>query len=196
MNRKMSYAIAVVFLILTACSHNIEKFQNNNYIPPTIKNQPKMYYPVMAQENSYYGVTKVVVMISKEGRVTRTVVIKSSGHQILDKAVIDYCAGLTFNPAIRDGEPVESRIIWEVNFNFLDQKWNTRDYLLTIDALYIREGLASHDEKFKIESDILKRHSDFIKQMNDAINFNNVVEKVIRPQLLNQWKKDWDTWPL
>jgi len=198
MKRKKSYAIIVLMLILTACGHNVERSLNENYTPPSVKEQPKMFYPVVAQENSFSGITKVVVIINKDGTVNRTVVIKSSGHDVLDKAVIEYCKELVFNPALKDGQPVESRIVWEVNFNFLDQKWNdyTYNYLQSVDELFSRVKLARNDERLKIEKEILDEHTAFIEKMNDAINFNKIMEKVILPELAEQWKKDWNSWPL
>ena len=196
MKKMIGYSIFVMFLILTACSHKIEVAERENYTPPSIKYQPKMYYPVEAQENSFYGNTKVVVMISKEGVVDRTVVIKSSGHEILDKTVTDYCKGLKFNPAYLNGSPIDSRVIWQVNFNFLDQKKNAADYIKTVQELYVRAKFAFPQDKQKIEREILEKHANFIKTMNDAINFNVVLEQILRPELALQWKQVWDSWPL
>jgi TonB family protein len=197
MSKKLNYAILVMMLISVGCvQSNLIKNQDENYISPSIKQQPQFFYPKIAQENYYYGLTKVVVMISKTGKVDRTVVIKSSGHTTLDEAAIEYCKGLIFTPATKDGVPVESRIVWDVKYNFMDQNWNTNDYWKLVQALYDKTKIVNKDDRLKIEKEILEKHSEFISRMNDAINFNNIVEKVISPKLSEEWKNNWNTWPL
>ena len=196
MKKMMSYSIFVLAIFLTACGHKIENAEKENYTPPAIIYQPKMYYPVEAQENSFSGKTKVVVMVSKKGVVDRAVVIKSSGHEILDKTVMDYCRGLKFNPAYLNGAPIDSRVIWEVNFNFLDQKKNVTSYINAVQKLYLKAKFAFPGNKPKFEREILDEHTAFIKRMNDAINFNIVLEQVIKPELAGQWKQLWNSWPL
>jgi TonB family protein len=196
MKRSMNFAIFVLMLIFTACIQNVVKEQDENYIPPLVKTQPKIFYPVIAQENSYSGLAKVVVMISKTGTVDRTVVVKSSGYDILDKTAMEYCKELVFFPATKNGEPVDSRVIWEVNYNFMNQRWNSIDYLRSIEKLYNQAVLTVHNDRIDVERNILEKHSEFIKKMTDAINFNSVVEKIISPELKNEWKNNWNSWPL
>ena len=191
------YAIAMlVSILVAACTQEVVKNQTENYTPPVLKEQPKFFYPTLAQEQFVFGKTKVVLKISREGNVYGVVVTKSAGNEILDRAVVDYCKTLSFKAATKDGDPIESRYVWEFNFDFADQKYNIRRYLEQINDLVELANRAVSNERTAILQDILKVHNEFIESTDDALNFNGVVEKIISRDLAAEWKKDWDSYPL
>jgi TonB family protein len=196
MKKILLYSAYVFIVIITGCSQRILRDQDENYIPPSVKTQPKHFYPVTAQEKSYSGVAEVVLMISNKGKVEQVKVVKSTGYELLDKAASEYCMEIIFNPAYKNGMPIPSRVIWSVNYNFADQKWNCISYVTSIGDLYFRTNYALRDEKKIIEQKVLEKHTEFINKMTDAINFNEVIGKVIQPELLQEWKDEWNSWPL
>ena len=104
MKTKLNFMYILLMLVGLACSHNIEK--QENFIPPTVKNAPRLIYPRIAQENLYSGTAKIDILVNKTGTVNNVYIKKSSGYNVLDHSALDYCKNLTFNPAIRNGEPL------------------------------------------------------------------------------------------
>jgi hypothetical protein len=123
-------------------------------------------------------------------------VIKSTGYDILDKASKEYCSTLTFKPAKQDGLPVDSHIIWEMKYNLSNQSWSTETYLKDVAKLFVDEITSNKNEKKKIREEILNLHNEFVKTMNDRMNYNIIIGQVISPAISMEWQKDWDSWPL
>lgn len=197
MKKYSSLLGVILLLIIYACSSNIEKYPGQNFIMPTVKLQPRLLYPKVAQENGYTGNTKVIIAVTKEGLVDSVFVFRSSGYELLDEAAKEYCNQLLFNPATRNGNPVSSKIAWEIKFNIADVNIDANSYLFDIQRLYrnISSTTNIQERKF-LESEILKKHNEFITNMKDALGFNVVLEKVLLPEVANEWKNKWDSWPL
>jgi TonB family protein len=187
--------IILVMLFGWGCSQHLEK-QDGNYTPPVVKNQPRLIYPKIAQENFYSGNSKVILLISKSGEVDKVYVAKTSGYNELDDAALNYCKSLTFTPATRNGKPVDTRIEWEIKFNFTDRNLEARDYLREFYLLLGRLHYSNSDERISIEREILQKHNEFIQNMKDGLNFNIIMEQVISPSLRKEWEEDWDAFPL
>lgn len=192
---KRGTIIALLIVFTWGCSH-IESTRDPNYIPPTVKTQPRLMYPKIAQENSYSGKTKLVIYVNDKGVVDRVVTLNSSGHKILDEAALNYCKQLTFKPAELNSEPVKSRVEWEVKFNISQQNLDPLVYLQNIQSLYNKLSSNKNIDRQDILNQILAEHKEFIQNMGDVVNFNTVVGKVISSDLASQWKSDWDSWPV
>ena len=195
MKTLLSKIIILLVMFGWGCSQHIEK-QEQNYTPPVAKNQPRLIYPKIAQENFYSGNSKVILLISKTGTVDKVYVAKTSGYDVLDNAAMDYCRSLIFNPAIRNREPVEARIEWEIKFNFTDRNMEARNYLREYYILLGKLNYSSSDERILIEREILQKHNEFIQNMKDGLNFNIIMAQVVSPALIEEWEKDWDAFPL
>jgi len=196
MKRNSTLSLFLLLLFTFACGHNVEKVDQQNFIPASLKNQPRIIYPKDAQESSYSGITRMILSISNVGTVEKVFLEKSSGYEILDKAAIDYCKNLVFIPAKLENKTVYSRLRWEIKFNISGQGLSTNRYINEIKDLYISLIQSASKEKNRIEREILMKHNDFVNNMTDALNFNTASEQVILPEISEEWKKDWNKWPL
>jgi TonB family protein len=194
MKKNIILTLAIIIFSGFGCSHYIE--QNQTFEPPSLKNQPRLFYPKIAQQQSLMGKTKVIIYISKTGEVENARVLKSSGFSVLDTAAVNYCKTFTFYPAKRNGKEVNSNLEMNIKFNLADQDYNPNEYVQSINDLYSKLEGAKGNEKNEIEKEILNGHSEFLKKMKDALNFNIYVEKVISTKLAVEWKNSWDSWPL
>jgi len=189
--------VGMLILFVTAACSSVDQFTGQSYTPPSVKIQPRLLYPKYAQENGYTGVAKVIVSISKEGEVEKVQVYKTSGYDILDKAAEDYCKQLVFNPAVRSGNNVSAKITWQIDFNISDYNMDASSYMFHIQKLYGSYARTSDiAEKKQLENEILKRHNQFVMDMKDALSFNYILGKVVLPEIYNEWKNQWDSWPL
>jgi TonB family protein len=183
-------------LFTIACAHNIERIEEQNYVPAVLKSQPRIIYPMDAQEKSFSGSARMIISISDVGTVGKVFLEKSSGYEILDNAAIEYCKNLVFVPAKVNDKPVYSRLRWEFKFNISGLDESAKKYIYEIKNLYNALGHSSSSERKIIEQEILMKHNNFVEKMTDALNFNSTSEQVILPEISAEWKKDWNNWPL
>ena len=191
-----NFAAALFMLFILGCGHNVQKSEGQSFVPPTVKVQPRFFYPAVAQENSYSGESKIIITISTTGIVEKASIIKTSGYNVLDNAALDYCKSIIFNPALRDGNPVASKVEWDVKFNLAGQKIEPGDYLKKIKDLYKEAALANENKKNAIAGEILKCHNNYVQNMRDALNLNIVLKDVLTPALFENWKDYWNLGPL
>ena len=195
--KKYKTIIYLPFLLMFifGCS-KMEVNNNQDFTYPSQTNSPRLLFPKEAQINGYSGTSKIFIFITSEGKVQQAGIEESSGHEVLDKAAIEYCYKLEFTPATMDGKPVGSRIVQNFKFNFLDHDYSVMRYIADIKKLYNQEKYASFEGKKIVQNQILSRHKEFLKDMEDVMNFNIVLEKVIQPDLVSEWKDYWNSWPL
>ncbi len=196
MNRYINAMLAVSMLLLMSCGGRLEKNVEQDYTGPSLKYQPRVMYPRIAQAESTTGNSKVILLIGKDGKVENVDILESTGSGILDSAAVSYCKKLLFSPAQRNGEDVSSRMEWGIQFAIVDQNWDPYIYVRDVLDLYRMYDRAQPSNQLEIEDEILAKHNNFIENMRDALNFNVFVDAVISTQLANQWKEDWDSWPL
>ena len=201
MNKYLCITIVGLSFIFMSCAGNLEV--TRDFTPPTIKEQPRMLYPKSAQEKSYTGDSKVVIVISETGTVNKVDVVESSGFDVLDEAAVEYCKGLLFYPAQRYGKPVYSRMEMEIKFDLSEPVWSAKYYVYAVKDCYVRlvelnqfAGNNINVKRNEIENEILNWHNEFVQNMTDVVNFNFYVGQVISPELSAEWKNDWNTWPL
>ena len=196
------YIILILSFIFMSCGGNLN-LSRQDFTPPSLKSQPRLLYPKSAQENSYTGSAKVIMIISEVGIVEKANIAESSGSGILDSTAVRYCKSLLFNPALRNDKPVYSRMEMTVKFDLSGEAWDAKSYVEAVLDCYIRIGQLNlfitennNAKKNEVEDEILNLHNEFVKNMTDVINFNFCVEQVIKPGLATEWKNDWDKWPL
>lgn len=85
-------------------------------LPHVISYPKSLRYPAWAIRQGWEGTTVLALEILPNGKVGRTMVMKSAGKNILDKAALKAVAGWTFQPAMKNGEPVVSCIQVPVSF--------------------------------------------------------------------------------
>ena len=196
MKKYINILLIMFVMFFFSCAHNVDQSEYPNYTPPSVKYKPRLLYPVSAQENEYTGNTKVMIMISKEGTADKVELTRSSGFNVLDNAALIFCRNMLFNPAIRNGKPVNSKMEWEIKFNFYEQPWDVNKYVQEVQNMYREYSYSSNYIRNILLHKILTDHNEFIHNMKDGLNFNFYIEKVISSDLAAKWKKDWNAWPL
>ena len=78
------------------------------------RNPPK--YPPEEQRRGIQGTTVLVISIDASGGVLDVEVEKSSGNRNLDRAAVQAARRWSFNPEIRNGQKVASRVRVPVEF--------------------------------------------------------------------------------
>jgi|GEM_PF-1145765 len=196
MKRVIAPAVITIMLLLTACAHNFEISKDLNYTPPSIKSQPRLIYPIDAQERAYSGTIQVYLQITSDGFVNKVHLIKSTGYDLLDKTTINYCQHLVFTPALKNGVAVDSRIEWEIKYNLSNQNETSDSYVRDLESLYKQYSLSLQDEKNSIEKSILQKHMQFIANLSDGRSFNKAIKNVITSEISSEWEHVWNSWPL
>ncbi len=162
MKKYIGIILPVLFFILNSCGHEVQKASEDNFTPPALKVQPRLIYPKVAQENNYSGTSKLLLRITKEGTVDKVSIVKSSGYRVLDDAAMDYCKNLIFYPAQVNGRPIDSRIEWELKFQFTDQNWSVHNYITDIEYFYKRISQVKSNDRNNIQKEILIKHNQFV----------------------------------
>ncbi|MCW8849832.1 MAG: TonB family protein [Melioribacteraceae bacterium] len=91
---------------------------NEEVLKPTLISSLELAYPENAIKERIEGEVHVLLLVSKSGNVTNVKVKKSSGHEILDTATINYIKKLKFLPAEVNGKyhPVWTSMLVKYNF--------------------------------------------------------------------------------
>jgi TonB family protein len=191
-------SLLILLFVIAGCGHFSSNNQNQEYIPPEIKNQPRLLYPKIALDNVYTGNTVVIIHVSETGEVEKTEISKSSGYDCLDNAALEFCDNVVFYPASVNNKPVKSRISQEIKFSMNEDEGGSiaKDYVNRLSKLYAELPITNTFARREIQNKILNMHNEFILNMGDAYNFNMVLSKVLMPGIVNAWDKDWNSYPL
>jgi len=83
---------------------------------PRYKVNPYPRYPAIARRRGYEGVVILSVLVCADGSVSDVKIAESSGRGILDRAAIKSVEKWRFEPATRDGIPVDMEVDVPVRF--------------------------------------------------------------------------------
>jgi periplasmic protein TonB len=83
---------------------------------PAYATNPKPKYPRVARRRGYEGVVLLKVLVDQEGRVDDALVLKSSGHNVLDRSALKAVKNWVFKPGTIDGKPMEMWVQVPVRF--------------------------------------------------------------------------------
>lgn len=96
-------------LLLVGCS-------SSQLIQPVVKENIIPVYPYEAKKNGIEGIVEVIISVNESGDVTNTKVFKSSGHEILDEASLEYTKTLKFEPTSLAGMRTPVFIRWKIDY--------------------------------------------------------------------------------
>ena len=172
--KKLIYILLSTMILLSACSSS-KQMLNEDVTSPVLKKEPKLIYPLNAQEKNQYGTSTILFSITKDGVVSETQIHNSSGHKELDRAAENYCKGLFFTPAKQGGEAIASNMKWEVQFNLNDFrkgiKWKTKE----VNELYKDLATLNGKKKQAVQKEILQHHEDVIRNIKDVLKLNEYI---------------------
>lgn len=110
------------FLILIglACQPQVIH-QEARIVAPRILDRPVLHYPQTAKYLNQFGEVEILVLVNVSGKVLNARISKSSNHEILDQAALDYVKEVSFVPGkIND----KSVAMWmSMNIQFSQQKY-------------------------------------------------------------------------
>jgi protein TonB len=85
--------------------------------PPLFKApRPPLDYPNKARKRGYQGITLVLIRLDTAGSIETVVLVRSSGHKILDKAALKNVAKWQFHPVKHNGQLVKAQFEVPINF--------------------------------------------------------------------------------
>lgn len=90
-------------------SSTLEKIPGvDDELPPDFSNNAPPEYPLLAEQLRLEGEVLLRLRIGADGAVKEVSVLRSSGHDILDRAAVEAVRRWKGQPAMRRGKPVES----------------------------------------------------------------------------------------
>ncbi len=93
-----------------------EGYDDGASLPYLTSHAKSVEYPAWAVRQGWQGMTTLALEILPSGEVGRTMVMKSSGKNILDKAALKAVKSWKFQPAMKNGKGVVSCIQVPVSF--------------------------------------------------------------------------------
>ncbi|NOX18962.1 MAG: energy transducer TonB [Chlorobi bacterium] len=196
MKRTNNIAIFLALLLLWSCSANVNS-DSGEYSPPSIKSQPRLIFPISAQEKGIEGVAKALISVSDEGAVQNVRISESSGYNDLDAAALSYCKKLLFFPAKKGDINVPSFVKLKVIFDYQNNPENSDYYVRSVLSLYDRINSTTEAEKKRLlQKELFDKHVEFVRQMGGEIRFNYFAKQVIQEKSLPEWGDIWDSYPL
>lgn len=84
---------------------------------PRMIRQTKPAYPSDAKDDGVEGTVVMLITVGKNGKISQAKVVDSAGDRRLDRAAEQTVKKWEYEPALRDGVPVESTIRVRVQFN-------------------------------------------------------------------------------
>jgi protein TonB len=85
--------------------------------PPLFKKpRPPLDYPNRARKRGYQGITLVLISLDTAGSIETVVLVRSSGHKILDKAALKNVEKWQFHPVKHNGQLVKAQFEVPINF--------------------------------------------------------------------------------
>ncbi|MCP4566642.1 MAG: energy transducer TonB [FCB group bacterium] len=90
-------------------------------IKPEVISKVKPEYPAEAKKKGLEGVVTLAIMVDAKGKVTELKVKSSSGIEAMDKAAIKAGWATNYKPAIQEGQPVATWVVYDVKFALDDE---------------------------------------------------------------------------
>jgi TonB family protein len=84
--------------------------------PPKVLNWTDPPYPPEARKQGVEGTVKLRVTVSAQGTAQAVAIAQSSGNAALDEAAVMHLQRARFAPALHDGNPIDSTIVFRVKF--------------------------------------------------------------------------------
>lgn len=181
--------------MFSACTH-MQNSIDDTITAPILKEEPKLIYPLIAQQSNWSGTTVIIFKIDEEGKVDQTRVQSSSGYTSLDKAAEKYCKGLVFIPATQSGENISASMKWEVEFNLKDFGRKILAIVNDVKDLYYDIKSSTALEKPLLHKEILSHHNYMVKNIRDGIKLNEYMYAVILEELSREWNPVSEYYPL
>ena len=168
------------------------------FIVPTLTRNYTPDYPAEAMMDGLEGSVEMNLLVGEDGTVDKAVVVRSSGFSILDVAAIQFAKKLKYNPAQKQGKPIEVWVSRVMHYQLVDRSFVPREYMNTITALIGSVDESQGKERDRVLKTILDRYEGLAKYLAKYpnLNYNEYLQRIIRNDILEEWKALWKNWPL
>jgi len=190
----------IIVHIVTGC-HPPQNLPPGLVAPELLSGQSFFTYPPEAFKNNLEGTVELLVRVEVSGYVGETVVLESSGHNLLDEAALLMARTARFKPARRYGVVQEVWMRWPVSFKIMKGQESYIDMnAWKAKALALQEAAASDvpSQRLNAQQDLFTHYSSLVKMLdeNHAIFPNRVILEVVSPTVRNRWIIYRGVWPL
>ncbi len=103
------------------------RFIPTQFTPPTLQEKRKPYYPMQAQWEGLEGNVDMDLLVDKLGVVQKAIIKSSSGYKILDEAAIKFAKTLKYDPARRQGKPIDVWVSRIMQFQLIERNYVPAD---------------------------------------------------------------------
>lgn len=176
---------------------------SSNFIPthftlPTLQEDLEPDYPHEARKEGLEGSVEMNMLVNDEGDVKQTIVIKSSGYQVLDDAAVQFAKKLKYNPAKKQGKPIDVWVSRVMHYQLVERFFLPTEYIDEIQKLTRVVDISTGSDKNQILREILNCLEEFAECLyrKSDLNYNRYIEKIIQSDVYEQWKDFWNDWPL
>ena len=108
-------------------SQKPSRFIPTQFTPPTLQGKRKPHYPMQAQWRGLEGNVDMDLLVDKRGVVQKAIIKSSSGYEILDEAAIKFAKTLKYDPARRQGKPIDVWVSRIMQFQLIEKNYVPAD---------------------------------------------------------------------
>lgn len=179
-------------------SDTTEPFIPTDFTPPSLQTDVEPDYPREARKKGYEGSVEMNLLVGVNGEVREARVVTSSGHDILDETALQLARKLRYNPARREGEPIEIWVSREMHFELVDKSYLPEEYVQKAKNLSIVAALSRGRAKTNVLTQLLQCHEDFAQFLTKKteLDYNCFVKKIVKPELYDKWDAFRNDYPL
>ena len=175
-----------------------ERFTPTQFTPPSLQQDIQPDYPLIAMRDGLEGSVEMNLLVDKNGDVKKAVVNRSSGYEILDIAAKEFAKKLQYDPARKEGKPIEVWVSRTMHFQLVDKAFLPSAYINKIKSLSELAVRSSDKIKYQALRHILECHEELSEYLGQKphLNYNRYIRLFIDPKIYQEWQELWEDWPL
>lgn len=175
-----------------------ETFTPTEFTPPSLQQDIQPDYPLIAMRDGLEGSVEMNLLVDRNGDVKKAVVNRSSGYEILDIAAKEFAKKLQYDPARKEGKPIEVWVSRTMHFQLVDKAFLPSAYINKIKNLSGLAARSSDKIKYQALQHILESHEELSEYLGQKpyLNYNRYIGSFIDPKIYQEWKELWEDWPL
>jgi len=181
------YPVLLAFLVFLSCGTG--RFQG-----PKVISEDELDYPLNAQRNRMQGDVVVGVFVDKNGEPLEVNLIESSGHEILDRAAVEFAGGVEFQPAMIDSEPVAAWTRLVLRYKLSEIYFKEERWLAQVASLNKRAG-AETDSSARLEilQNLFTQGIGLVNyvERHDHPDINRSILRVVTPVIRERYDPFW-----
>ena len=128
------------------------------FTPPTLQVNVEPDYPHEARREGLEGSVEMKLLVSEKGEVKQAIVHKSSGYEILDNAAIEFAKRLKYNPAKKQGKPLDVWVSRVMHYQLVEKLFLPAEYVEKIKNLTLLADRSVGSDRERVLREILNYH--------------------------------------